>query len=85
MKGCLPIGPVGPYIPHSPSISPVLPAGGVTADPGPDLSREGPFDARDADHVPLFNLNTFSKDAGNLSLKKSFTKSIACSSYCRRW
>ena len=35
-----------------PSMSPVLPAGEVTADPGPDLSREGPFDARDADHVP---------------------------------
>ena len=33
-----------------PSISPVLPAGGVNADPGPDLSREGPFDACDADH-----------------------------------
>ena len=33
-----------------PSISPVLPAGGVHADPGPDLSREGPFDACDADH-----------------------------------
>ena len=35
-----------------PSVSPVLPAGGVTADPGPDLSREGPFDACDADHDP---------------------------------
>ena len=33
-----------------PSESPVLPAGGVNADPGPDLSREGPFDACDADH-----------------------------------
>ena len=33
-----------------PSISPVLPTGGVHADPGPDLSREGPFDACDADH-----------------------------------
>ena len=28
-----------------PSVSPVLPSGGVNADPGPDLSREGPFDA----------------------------------------
>ena len=35
-----------------PSVSPVLPAGGVPADPGPDLSREGPFDACDADHDP---------------------------------
>ena len=33
-----------------PSVSPVLPAGGVNVDPGPDLSREGPFDACDADH-----------------------------------
>ena len=30
-----------------PSTSPVLPAGGVPADPGPDLSREGPFNACD--------------------------------------
>ena len=30
-----------------PSTSPVLPAGGVPADPGPDLSREGPFKACD--------------------------------------
>ena len=35
-----------------PSVSPVLPAGGVPADPGPDLSREVPFDACDADHDP---------------------------------
>ena len=48
-----------PEVPNSqrdsmpvPSVSPVLPAGGVTADPGPDLSREGPFDACDADHAP---------------------------------
>ena len=31
----------------TPSISPVLQAGGVLADPGPDLSREGPFNACD--------------------------------------
>ena len=31
----------------TPSISPILPAGGVLADPGPDLSREGPFNACD--------------------------------------
>ena len=30
-----------------PSISPILPTGGVHADPGPDLSREGPFNACD--------------------------------------
>ena len=30
-----------------PSTSPVLPAGGVPTDPGPDLSREGPFNACD--------------------------------------
>ena len=30
-----------------PSISPVLPTGEVHADPGPDLSREGPFNACD--------------------------------------
>ena len=30
--------------------SPVLSAGEVHTDPGPDLSREGPFDACDADH-----------------------------------
>ena len=30
-----------------PSISPILPTGAVHADPGPDLSREGPFNAYD--------------------------------------
>ena len=33
-----------------PSTSPVLSAGDGPTDPGPDLSREGPFDACDADH-----------------------------------
>ena len=35
-----------------PSVSPVVTEGVVTAKPGPDLSREGPFDACDADHDP---------------------------------
>ena len=35
-----------------PSVSPVVTEGVVTAEPGPDLSREGPFDACDADHDP---------------------------------
>ena len=35
-----------------PSVSPAVTEGVVTAKPGPDLSREGPFDACDADHDP---------------------------------
>ena len=35
-----------------PSVSPVVTEGVVTAKPGPDLSREGPFNACDADHDP---------------------------------
>ena len=35
-----------------PSVSPVATEGVVTVETGPDLSREGPFDACDADHDP---------------------------------
>ena len=35
-----------------PSVSPVATEGVVTDETGPDLSREGPFDACDADHDP---------------------------------
>ena len=35
-----------------PSVSPVATESVVTDDTGPDLSREGPFDACDADHEP---------------------------------
>ena len=33
-----------------PSVSHTVTEGAVTATPGPDLTREGPFDACDADH-----------------------------------
>ena len=35
-----------------PPVSPAVTEGIVSAKPGPDLSREGPFDACDVDHDP---------------------------------